>query len=99
MYKLSIYIPTEFTTPIGEITFNLVEQFGGATQVPSVGYWKEAYGHVVAEPVTVIYTLVPDDKYIEADRMFSQLARGYKVTLKQESILFTCEKLVSATFE
>lgn len=102
MYKFTVTIPSiqKDGTPVYpparyqavcDVRDGLTGQFGGCTLVEGEGAWKHSDGRIVVERVTLVSTLVDEDRLQEAGEAFDGIAKYLKDALNQECVLVTRE--------
>ncbi len=99
MYRLrmSIYVPGNAL--VSYVQSTLSGKFGGATAVSTLGSYVMANGSLCVEPITVISSFVSSEQREEAITLLDSLAMTIKDTEKQESVLVTCEEIMSVVFK
>lgn len=93
---IPVYPPARFQA-VCDVRDGLTGQFGGCTIVEGEGAWKHEDGRIVVERVTLVSTLVDEDRADEAAEAFDGIAKYLKTALNQECVLVTRE-VVQAWF-
>lgn len=111
MFKASIYLPSESNGALIDtdkrwqefryVARRLSEEFGGCTSVEAYGWWANNEGELIAEHVTILYSLV-DENEVEVRKstasVLRELAEHVKAVLNQQSVLTSIEPVTQVEF-
>ncbi len=101
MQKLSIYIPMNHKESLTEVRAtlrDLARIVGGSSSQTIEGAWLNKFQVLVTDPITVVYTLAPEEKTQATLAYLKMRARNLTTTLNQEAVLVTVEDVKEVYF-